>query len=447
MSMQNESHEDSLETMSFGDHLEELRARLIRSLLVVVVFAGIALVYQSELMTIVTAPHRKAMLQIDSSRVSQTLSTETAEIGSTIRDLDLRAVHQCLQQAIDRSDWWQRWDRFKEDAPEDGPISELIVLFEERAEDLDGTLKTGDPLLRVPQSLAYSESLLVRIRESDKVPWGGQGALEEMQSVLQSTSEYWQVAQAKVLREPGVEAGSEASERKPVSPAELTATEEKLRELAQKIEKVEERLVDWARWYEKGKPLVLLAYTEAFFAYLKLGLFLGLICALPWISAEAWQFIAAGLYPGERRSVRPFLPVAFLLLAAGVNFAYWILVPVGLSFLGGYGDPSLLAASFTLKDYMGLVFTLVLGMGLIFQLPLLMVLLSRTGLVEVSFFREYRKVAIMTAVVFGAFLTPPDVVTQMLMAGPLVLLYELGIYSSIVFGKPLRQENSLDDPA
>ena len=96
---------------------------------------------------------------------------------------------------------------------------------------------------------------------------------------------------------------------------------------------------------------------------------------------------------------------------------------------------------------MGLVFTLVLGMGLIIQLPLLMVLLSRTGLVEVSFFREYRKVAIMTAVVFGAFLTPPDVVTQMLMAGPLVLLYELGIYSSIVFGKPLSQENSLDDPA
>ena len=184
MSKQNESHKDSLETMSFGDHLEELRARLIRSLLVVVVFAGIALVYQSELMTIVTAPHRKAMLQIDSSRVSQTLSTETAEIGSTIRDLDLRAVHLCLQQAIDRSDWWQRWDRFKEEAPEDGPISELIVLFEERAEDLDGTLKTGDPLLRVPQSLAYSESLLVRIRESDKVPWGGQGALEEMQSVL-----------------------------------------------------------------------------------------------------------------------------------------------------------------------------------------------------------------------------------------------------------------------
>ena len=446
MSMQNESHEDSLETMSFGDHLEELRARLIRSLLVVVVFAGIALVYQSELMTIVTAPHRKAMLQIESSRVSQTLSTETAEIENTIRELDIRAVNLCLQQAIDRSDWWQRWDRFKEEAPADGPISELILLFEERAEDLDGTLKTGDPLLRVPASLAYSESLLARIRESDKVPWGGQGALEDMQKVLRSTADYWQAAQAEVPDEPALDE-AKASEPKTVSPAEVTATEEKLRDLAEKIEKVEERLVDWARWYEKGKPLVLLAYTEAFFAYLKLGLFLGLICALPWISAEAWQFIAAGLYPGERRSVRPFLPVAFLLLAAGVNFAYWILVPVGLSFLGGYGDPSLLAASFTLKDYMGLVFTLVLGMGLIFQLPLLMVLLSRTGLVEVSFFRQYRKVAIMTAVVFGAFLTPPDVVTQMLMAGPLVLLYELGIYASIFFGKPHRQENALDDTA
>ena len=139
--------------------------------------------------------------------------------------------------------------------------------------------------------------------------------------------------------------------------------------------------------------------------------------------------------------------MAFLLLAAGVNFAYWILVPVGLSFLGGYGDPALLAASFTLKDYMGLVFTLVLGMGLIFQLPLLMVLLTRTGIVAVSFFREYRKVAIMTAVVFGAFLTPPDVVTQMLMAGPLVLLYELGIYASIFFGKKNRPEGSLDEVA
>ena len=69
LSVQNDSSEDSLETMSFGDHLEELRIRLIRSLLIVIVFAGIALVYQSELMTIVTAPHRKAMLQIESSRV------------------------------------------------------------------------------------------------------------------------------------------------------------------------------------------------------------------------------------------------------------------------------------------------------------------------------------------------------------------------------------------
>lgn len=447
MSLQNDSNGDSLETMSFGDHLEELRSRLIRSLLVVVVFAGIALVYQTELMTIVTAPHRKAMLQIDSSRVSQTLSIETGEIRKTIGDLDIRAVHQCLQQAINRSDWWQRWDRFRADAPQDETLSEFIRLFEERAEDLDGTLKTGDPLLRVPQSLAYSESLLTRIRESDKVPWGGQGALDEMQEILGTAADFWAIAQAKVLKESEWGGAAEEVDRKPVSAAELAATEEELRTLAQKIEKVEAKLVDWSRWFEKGKPLVLLAYTEAFFAYLKLGLFLGLICALPWISAEAWQFIAAGLYPGERRSVRPFLPVAFVLLAAGVNFAYWVLVPVGLSFLGGYGDPDLLAASFTLKDYMGLVFTLVLGMGLIFQLPLLMVLLSRSGILEVSFFREYRKVAIMTAVVFGAFLTPPDVVTQMLMAGPLVLLYELGIYASLVFGKPKRQESSPDEPA
>lgn len=469
LSVQKDSSEDSLETMSFGDHLEELRTRLIRSLLVVVVFASVALVYQSELMTIVTAPHRKAMLQIESSRVVKALSAEVSELSGESKGLDVQIAGQSLKQAISRGDWWQRWDRFRESAPGTGPLSELIALVEERVELLDGTLKTGDPLLRIPQSIEYCISLLAKISQSDKVPWGGQGTLEELQSQLNQVLEYWQAAQRIASSEVEVgkvPAGSDVAEsdvagsdvaesdstlvpeeRIRVTKEQLSLAENKLREMADRTETIETRLVDWSNWYEEGRPLVLLAYTEAFFAYIKLGLFLGLICALPWISAEVWQFIAAGLYPGERKSVRPFLPVAFLLLAAGVNFAYWVLVPVGLSFLGGYGDPSLLATSFTLKDYMGLVFTLVLGMGLIFQLPLLMVLLTRSGIVAVSFFREYRKVAIMTAVVFGAFLTPPDVVTQMLMAGPLVLLYELGIFASLVLGKPAQAKNELDEPS
>ena len=442
--MSQDPNDESLETMSFGNHLEELRTRLIRSLFILLVFAGIALVYQSELMTIVTAPHRKAMLQIESSRVTESLSKEVQDLATFPSEMDIRAVHACLQQVIKRSDWWQRWDRLKANAPTEGSLSEFILLFEERAEDVDGTLKTGDPLLRVPQSLGSSISLLSQISKSEKVPWGGQSTLDEMITNLQRIAEFWEVAQSKSLDTTQIAQAPGAGDPPPVSLEELKTTELQLRELSDRVEVVEARLVDWSSWYEKGRPLVLLAYTEAFFAYIKLGLFLGMICALPWMTAETWQFIAAGLYPGERKSVRPFLPVAFILLAAGVNFAYWVLVPVGLSFLGGYGDPALLAPSFTLKDYMGLVFTLVLGMGLIFQLPLLMVLMTRTGIVQVSFFREYRKISIMIAVVFGAFLTPPDVVTQMLMAGPLVLLYELGILASVALGRSNRGGNEID---
>ena len=103
LSVQKDSSEDSLETMSFGDHLEELRTRLIRSLLVVVVFASVALVYQSELMTIVTAPHRKAMLQIESSRVVKALSAEVSELSGESKGLDVQIAGQSLKQAIGRA--------------------------------------------------------------------------------------------------------------------------------------------------------------------------------------------------------------------------------------------------------------------------------------------------------------------------------------------------------
>jgi sec-independent protein translocase protein TatC len=162
---------------------------------------------------------------------------------------------------------------------------------------------------------------------------------------------------------------------------------------------------------------------------------LGMVAALPWITYEMWKFIAAGLFDRERKAVRPFLPVAFLLLASGVSFAYLVLIPIGLSFLGGYGDPELLQATFTLKEYLSLVFTLILGMGIIFQLPLAMIFLNKSGILEVDSFRKYRKYAILGAVLIGAMLTPPDVVTQLLMAGPLTLLYEIGIIACTMIGK------------
>ena len=433
----NKDSDPDLKTMSFGDHLEELRTRLLRSLLILIVFAGIALVYQGELMTIITAPHRKAMTQIESARVVQRIEQEVAGIKS-ITDLFVdEQASRILQLSINKGQWWDRWETFREQAPSTGPLADFADLVEERAEILDGTLKTGDILERTPSSLLVSGEILQEVSEAGQAPWGNQSTLMKLGDDL------------LILRERWLSWRQGSHDIDPVAVPELTlaeqkALEENLRSVANKTEALERTIDDWVTWRVKGKPLVLLSYTEAFFAYVKLGLFLGLICTLPWITAEIWQFIAAGLYPGERKSVRPFIPLAFLLLAGGVNFAYWILVPVGLSFLGGYGDPSLLANSFTLKDYMGLVFTLVLGMGLIFQLPLLMILLSKTGVVSVEMFRQYRKVSILSAMILGAFLTPPDVVTQLLMAGPLVILYEVGILACVTLGKSSIESDSRD---
>jgi sec-independent protein translocase protein TatC len=198
---------------------------------------------------------------------------------------------------------------------------------------------------------------------------------------------------------------------------------------------IEQDSAQLSGWRQRAKPLALLSYSEAFFSYVKLSLMLGMVAALPWITYEMWKFIAAGLFDRERKAVRPFLPVAFLLLASGVSFAYLVLIPIGLSFLGGYGDPELLQATFTLKEYLSLVFTLILGMGIVFQLPLAMIFLNRSGILEVESFRKYRKYAILGAVLMGAMLTPPDVVTQLLMAGPLTLLYEIGIIACTMIGK------------
>ena len=431
--------EDQLKTMSFGDHLEELRSRVIRSLIVTFAFGMAAFFFQDALMDLITGPHRVAMSQITAGQEIDKLQEKISLATDQLALVAASDAALILKISREDEDWWERWDQFRTSQEASPVVGRMARLIEERLIALDPARSSMRVLGATPERFQQAaEQLQLSLGD---LPWGGEVKVANCIAQLTELSSRW-----NRWNQPQLEPAKRPSQAKPqegqppdvtepevvLPDAQTTAILEQVARLSIVIEDDSAQLNGWR---QRAKPLVLLSYSEAFFSYVKLSLMLGLVAALPWISYEMWKFIAAGLFDRERKAVWPFLPVAFLLLASGVTFAYKVLIPIGLSFLGGYGDPELLQTSFTLKEYLSLVFTLILGMGIVFQLPLAMIFLNRSGILEVDSFRKYRKYAILSAVLMGAMLTPPDVVTQLLMAGPLTLLYEIGIISCIIIGK------------
>ena len=133
-----------------------------------------------------------------------------------------------------------------------------------------------------------------------------------------------------------------------------------------------------------------------------------------------------------------FLPISLVLFVFGAIFGYFVLIPFGLYFLGGYGNPGAVSIMFTLSEYFSLFITLTFALGVVFQLPLIMVALSLIGIVTSETFTSKRKYFILAAFVFGAVLTPPDPITQLLMAGPILVLFEVGIWGTRILEKAAR---------
>ncbi len=178
-----------------------------------------------------------------------------------------------------------------------------------------------------------------------------------------------------------------------------------------------------------GMPSVLnvLGPTDAFFAYMKVSLIVGLLVSAPVWMWQFWAFVGAGLYSHEKKAVYKFAPPMILLFVGGVTFGYVVLIPIGLRYLLSFADPSVLQNWIGLSEYMSLFTTLTLVLGLTFQLPVIMALLTRMGLVTPQGFRDKRRFFILGAFFIGALLTPPDAVTQVLLATPLLFLFELGV--------------------
>ena len=175
--------------------------------------------------------------------------------------------------------------------------------------------------------------------------------------------------------------------------------------------------------------LIFLKPTGMLMVRLEIAVVVGIIASLPVIFYQFWQFISPGLVPKEKRYFLPALFFTTFCFLSGTAFAYYILIPTVLPFLFSMGTEAI-KPTINITEYMSFVLRLILISGLIFELPILSFLLSITGIVKPKILKRYRKYGIVIIFILAAFLTPPDPISQLLMALPLLILYEISIWVS-----------------
>ena len=196
----------------------------------------------------------------------------------------------------------------------------------------------------------------------------------------------------------------------------------------------------------EGTNLIFTSITEAFFTYLKVGLLAGVFIASPFILYQIWAFISPGLYKKERRALIPVTFVSFILFLVGAAFGYFVVFPFGFKFLISTYTTDVIRPMPTMREYFSLVMWMLLAFGVIFELPVVIYLLSRFGIVTHKGLRKFRRYAILGAFILGAILTPtPDIFNQTMMAGPLIVLYEISIWVAYFFGKKPQPTDEEED--
>lgn len=194
------------------------------------------------------------------------------------------------------------------------------------------------------------------------------------------------------------------------------------------------------------KPeLIYTALYEAFFTYVKVSVFAAAFISFPVIASQLWLFIAPGLYKREKRALLPFLLVTPILFFAGGALAYYVFFPVAWNFflsfqqMTGGVEISLMAR---VSDYLDIVMKLIFAFGLSFELPVLLTLLGKVGIITAASLRKYRRYAYVGCFILAAIMAPPDVPSQVLMAGLLVFLFEISVFSVKLIEPKVDAENA-----
>ncbi|GIX27203.1 twin-arginine translocase subunit TatC [Pelomicrobium sp. G1] len=188
----------------------------------------------------------------------------------------------------------------------------------------------------------------------------------------------------------------------------------------------------------QGGQMIATEVVTPFFVPVKVAMLTGFLVALPYILYQLWAFVAPGLYSHEKRLVLPLVVSSTVLFAAGMAFAYFLVMPVVFGFITAIA-PEGVAVMTDISKYLDFVMTLFLAFGITFEVPIAVIVLVRFGVVSIDKLKQARPYVIVGAFVIAAIVTPPDVISQIMLAVPLCLLYEAGILLARFFARPAAE--------
>ncbi len=357
--------------MSLGEHLEELRKHVWKSMIWIALALTGCLCFQEPLMKWATYPHTSCMKQLEQEREFE---ESQKKIGKSA--FMVKAIEELYAQA----------PLLKESRELERKATEIRHKIAENPEKLVDALaqRRTDLLARIAKIRVQQETLLVS------------PDLQHSASVEEE-----RLALAKDLK---------------------VYTEDVARELVPLSEKGDV--------FIPQQRLVALKYTEGFMSYLKVAMVCAIFVASPLVARELWKFVSAGLYKHEKKYVTFFAPVTFIVFIIGCAFGYYALIPAGLKFLANYGGDEI-ATDIQLSEYLSLFLNLTLMVGLIFELPLVMGFISLIGFITPDGYKKFRRYWLLVAFILGAVIAPsPDPFNQSMCAVPLIILYEIGILLS-----------------
>ena len=376
-------------TMSFGDHLDELRTALIKSIYGIIVGAVIGLFCGAEIIDAIRHPLSEALRDYEYEELADSFAAgETEDFG----------------------DW--AWDQFG-----------LDVLFgseREKAEAAEAEARK--------QATLAAERAADGVDSGDNLDAGGvdaDGPVDET-PLVGDAQPLGPAVMTLRLDAYELAAGLHQAfpETYPAPPAPLGETDERGR-------------IDVPLYGQQAAQLqasvdalaapVTLSVQEAFMTYLKVSLIAGVIISSPWTFYQIWTFVAAGLYPHERAWVKRYGWLSLLLFLGGSLFCFFLVLPFALNFMLGFNELIGVRPNITLTSWISMATFIPLLFGVSFQLPLVMLFLQRIGVFQQADYREKRRIAIFVISVVSMFLTPQDPTTMIMMMIPLTILYEFGI--------------------
>jgi len=197
----------------------------------------------------------------------------------------------------------------------------------------------------------------------------------------------------------------------------------------------------------KDGRLIVTDVTGSFFVPMKVTMMVALVIALPVVLYQIWAFIAPGLYQHEKRLVLPLVSSSYLLFLCGMSFAYFLVFPTIFRVMAHYNAPLGAQMSTDIDKYLSFALTTFLAFGMTFEVPIVVVLLVRMGILSIAKLKQIRPYVVVGAFVVAAVVTPPDVFSQLILAIPLILLYEVGIVAAWLLVRQSKQKSEVDKAA